>query len=737
MFSNAIIIQPPLVQLNTAYPSGAYLNSFFKNQKLNSKWYDLSIKLFNSIFSSSGLKKFFLLTEQKALSLANDALKNGDESTCENLTAYILQKNLWIDWIDDIMNILRDGTSLSSREICHKFIFSPFVPHGNRMNSYIENTDHEITIDDARNLATMAIEDLADYIAFVYDKNFSLIRYAESITVNEHSFEQIEKTLTSPLLNDFYRPLLEEIFKNHDDENAKTLVCISVPFAGTFTAALYTAKFFKEKFGNKVFISMGGGFVNTELREFTDSAFCKYADALSFDRGYGSYMQLLKEEKAPVYNMRIFSDREISEPLSADDERCSDIIKIENEITGSTVPDYSDIDFSEYPRMADDTNPMQRMWSDGTWIKAYLAHGCYWHRCSFCDVTLDYVKSYRMTCVEKIFEGLSEQCKNKKIRGVHFVDEALPPAAIKKFSLLNLRHNKKSPLSFWGNIRFEKVWNRDITDLCAKGGLIGVSGGIEIATGNGLDKISKGTDLESIVSACCAFKESGILIHAYMIFGYYGESEQEIINSMETLRQFFEAGLLDSCFWHKFILTRHSRLYDEWKKGMHKDLKPFENKDSGIFAKNGIHFEGENSYNKYADGLNESLRNWMHGKGINKSVNKWFQFKTKEPTVSKNLVTDAIAKYEAKRDALYAQKTDIEKQKPVWICDGMILTGNKLLWSYMQESYRMKNVSADFFDALKKLEPSEYDFSKMSDLIKKDPQTKEKLNYLRGRGLIV
>jgi radical SAM superfamily enzyme YgiQ (UPF0313 family) len=736
MFKEAIIIQPPLVQLNTAYPSGAYLNSFFKNQNLNSKWYDLSIELFNSIFSSDGLKKLFSLTEQKALSLAHDAQKNGDAATAENLTAYILQKKLWIEWIDDIMNILRDGIDLSTREICHKFIYSPFVPRGNRMNNYMENADHEITIDDARNLATMAVEDLADYIAFVYDKNFSLIRYAESITVNEHSFEQIEKTLCSPLLNDFYAPILENKFNLKINEDEKILVCISVPFAGTFTAALFTAKFFKEMFGDKVFVSLGGGFVNTELRDFAEKSFCKYADALSFDRGYGSYIQLLENKKAPVYNMRLFSESEIFEPLFADDVQCMEIVKIENEITSSTVPDYSDIDFSKYPRMADDTNPMQRMWSDGTWLKAYLAHGCYWHKCSFCDVTLDYVKSYRMTCVDKIFDGLSEQCKNKKISGIHFVDEALPPAAVKKFSLLNMKKNN-SALSFWGNVRFEKVWNRDITDLCAKGGLIGVSGGIEIATGSGLDKISKGTDLESIVSACCAFKESGILIHAYMIFGYYGESEQDIINSMETLRQFFEAGLLDSCFWHKFVLTRHSRLYDEWQKGLHKNLKPYENKNSGIFAKNGIHFEGEETYEKYSEGLNQSLQNWMHGKGINKSVNKWFQFKTKEPTVSKNLVADAIRKYEEKRDSLYSKDFEIEKQKPVWICDGMILSGNKLMWSYMQETYRMKNVNTDFFESLKCLEPSEYDPSKISELIKKDPQAKQKLMYLRGRGLII
>ena len=72
-----------------------------------------------------------------------------------------------------------------------------------------------------------------------------------------------------------------------------------------------------------------------------------------------------------------------------------------------------------------------------------------------------------------------------------------------------------------------------------------------------------------------------------MIYGYFGETEQDTINSMETLRQLYAAGLLDSCFWHKFVLTRHSRIYSEWKEGLHKNLNPFAPKNSGVFAKNG------------------------------------------------------------------------------------------------------------------------------------------------------
>jgi hypothetical protein len=40
-------------------------------------------------------------------------------------------------------------------------------------------------------------------------------------------------------------------------------------------------------------------------------------------------------------------------------------------------------------------NPMHRLWSDGRWNKLTVAHGCYWKKCSFCDVGLDYIGALR------------------------------------------------------------------------------------------------------------------------------------------------------------------------------------------------------------------------------------------------------------------------------------------------------------------------------------------------------
>lgn len=739
---NVIVIQPPLVQLNSPYPSGAYLKSFFNKNGHNAVWHDLSVQLVHSIFSKNGLKKLFELSKENAMKIASTAEKNGEFATAKNLRRYIFQSDLWIEWIEFIMSTLCGKQNPSAHELCHRFILSPYTPRGNRMENYIENLDSEPTINDTRNIASLALEDLADYISVAFDKSFSLVRYAESIAVNETSFSQIEEKLNSPILTAFYTEVLEAAFsKTSITENKKTLVCISVPFAGTFTSALFTAKYLRKKYGEKIFICFGGGFINTELREFNDSSFFKYADAISYDRGYGSYKNFfdvfpdgkISEEKH-IYKMRLFTKEKVIEPLQSSLE----YEKFENEQTSLIVPDYSETDFSIYPRVADDENPMQRLWSDGAWMKAYLAHGCYWHKCAFCDVSLDYVASYRLVQIENLFHGLKSQSEKNGIHGIHFVDEAMPPAAMLKFSKLNLKHS--ASFSFWGNVRFEKIYSRDIAEFLSSGGLIGVSGGIEIATGTGLDSISKGTDLDSIVSACCAFKEAGILIHAYMIYGYFGETEQDTINSMETLRQLYAAGLLDSCFWHKFVLTRHSRIYSEWKEGLHKNLNPFAPKNSGVFAKNGLHFKDEEKSAKFGNGLYAALQSWMHGENLNVPVEKWFEFKVPRPNVPKDLISKSIEKYEERRNKEWNFPLNVKKL--FWLAGNAIFCENKFLWNYMHEDFKIPvNISSqekeEFFHALYSLSPKSFDSSFMENLIQKNPKVKKILRALRGKGLVM
>lgn len=781
--TDVIIIQPPLVQLNTPYPSGAYLRAFFSQLKKDYpqwaigsvRWIDYSNALYRSIFSQAGLKKLFSSTEKKAMEKAFHYEKTGKENEAFNLRRYVSQQEQWIRWIPAITDIL----SGKGRELSHEFVRSPGVPRGYRMENYLAGLSSEPDADDALILASLALADLADYISVVYDSAFELIRYGESAAVSATSMEEIKAAMAAPIMNDFYTPLVQELIAGCDSRR-RQLICVSCPFPGTVTAALLTCKLFKEAGMDKVFTVMGGGCVNTDLRDCKESLLAEWVDAFSFDRGYGSYWDFFRHiellecsqcgtERVPlgiyktnlevykdtarespgtvlfpqaikntdIYKMRFFSkniegqnsklfskntssetvkktDRgdDVESSFSQggvqekrlrnqDESRYDQCIAVEDKYTVQLVPDFSDIDFSLYPRLADSKNPMHRLWSDGAWLKVYLAHGCYWHQCAFCDTSLDYVACYHPVEVEKLHEALYKQAEKTGVRGIHLVDEAAPPVALRNFALANLKKDK--PLSFWGNIRYEKVFSRDLADILAHGGLTAVSGGIEIASGSGLDAVHKGTDLDSIVAACAAFKEAGILTHAYMIYGYWLETPQMLIDSMETLRQLFAAGLLDSSFWHKFTLTKHSRIYTEYCKGMHQELEVTDNplhkggvgeqssagsvstglvsagsalnesisaglvsagstpngsvsagqRSDSLFSDSTLHFKGEEKSVRYGKALNNALATWMAGEKLKAPVTSWFDFPMPKPSVSLHLVEHAIARYVKKRDTAF------------------------------------------------------------------------------------
>ena len=720
---NTLIIQPPLVQLNTPYPSGAYLLDFFnslyeeKNVKGRVEWFDLSNSFFHKIFCKHGIAHIFNSTFEKALKLSSQYESQGDDNTAFHLRRFISQKEFWINWIDEIIAIVCSSNSkISGREFAHEFIRSAHVPRGMRVENFLSNLNRDVSTDDAQILSSLALADLADYITMVYDQNFALIRYAEHLATSTAEFSETIEGLKAPSLNDFYKPLLLEKISSY--KNEPTLYCISVPFPGCFESALFSADLIRKECGDNAIIIFGGGYVNTELREISEKGIFDYCHILSYDKGYGSYIRLFDEfinaacgiedekqcfnlkeafesifDSRKFYNFSYLKNGSVIIPLEKENEEYKVLYKKEHEYIRKITPDYSHIDFTKYPRLADDTNPMHRIWNDGAWLKAYIAHGCYWHRCAFCDTTLDYVKDYCLTDINLLYDSLCVQAEKTGVHGIHFVDEACPPVALQNFALKNMavKSSNKIPLTYWGNIRFEKSFDRDLADLLSAGGLTAVSAGIEIATGNGLSAVNKGTDMENIVNACCAFKEAGILIHSYMIFGFWSQSVQDLIDSMETLRQLFEAGLLDSAFWHKFTLTLHSTVYEEYKKGKYPELKILPQKKTQ-FAKNDLHFEGEEKSEKFSAPLNAALELWMHGEKLSKPVESYFPFKMPKPSIAKDYIASLIAKYEENRDRKFHKIPEQgSKEKLVWLGGVPLLLDSsdkskmQICWSYMGE----------------------------------------------------
>ena len=658
--SLVFLVQPPFVQLNGPYPAPYYLKSFLERRGYSVTVLDHSIGLFERIFCSHGLQRIFSDASQSQLSR-----RGFDKNTSYYIERFFSERELWLALIDRLVAFLRGrdpewGHLLALANGC--------LPSGPRTDAYLAGKSRDIAQapDEARLIATKLLDDLADFITVTLDRGFSLIRYSPVLEASLNSglrdFSAVRENLDGYIMNNFYRPMLDEEWVKADTVPA--LLGVTIPFPGCLTGALVCAESARKHFGSTIRTVAGGGFVNTELRFLKTSEFFDYFDYLSFDRGYGSLDAILKHLEGEVsdqpptggiYKTMYRSQGRVISALDANETPDWEAIaSMEDTATRTVFPDYSAVDYSRYLYPVDDANPMHRLWSDGHWLKAYLAHGCYWHSCAFCDVTLDYIKNFIPVETAALFAHLVSQAEKTGVRGVHLCDEAAPPSSLLEFALLN--READLPLCFWGNIRFEKAFDPDTAAALASGGLIGVSAGLELASEKGFKRLGKGIDLESAVSALASFKEAGVLTHAYLIYGYWDEDEQELIDSVETVRQLFSHGLLDSCFWHKFVLTRHSRVYAEKQRGLHFGLRITDDTYPGdaclkgnVFAVNDLAFEGESRHDKYTEGLERLLAAWTSGE-TERPVEEAFPFKVKTPSIEPNLVAGLLDKYARDRD---------------------------------------------------------------------------------------
>jgi hypothetical protein len=282
-------------------------------------------------------------------------------------------------------------------------------------------------------------------------------------------------------------------------------------------------------------------------------------------------------------------------------------------------------------------------------------------------------------------------------------DEAAPAASL--LALAELNREAGLPLLFWGHIRFDRDFTPDTAALLAAGGLLGVSGGIEVATESGFKRLGKGISLREVVRACASFKEQGILTHGYLMYGCWDQDVQEIIDAAETVRQLFAEGLLDSAFWHQFVLTRHSRLYAEWQRGLHPGLQVREpgNAQGPRFALNDLRFEGEAGFFRFAEPLDRLLAAWMSGDVGPDTLGRAFPFKVPRPSVSPMTVTALLDGYARNRDqerqqppgtvepgtsgkSLLAERVLFLGSKPMPQSSSR---GNFLLWRWRTEEHRL------------------------------------------------
>jgi hypothetical protein len=223
--------------------------------------------------------------------------------------------------------------------------------------------------------------------------------------------------------------------------------------------------------------------------------------------------------------------------------------------------------------------------------------------------------------------------------GFHFVDEAAPPSLMRALAIEIIK--RKIIVSWWTNIRFEKAFSRDLCLLLKKSGCIGVSGGLEVASDRLLKLINKGITVEQVAKVNRNFTEAGIMVHAYLMYGFPTQTAQETIDSLEMVRQLFKAGVMKSAFWHQFTMTAHSLIGLEPEKFGVKKAKEIDIQ----FADNDIEHidESGTSHDLFSNGLKISLFNYMQEIGLDEPLYKWFDMKVPKTSISNDYITNILS----------------------------------------------------------------------------------------------
>jgi len=628
---------------------------------------DLGIEVILELFSKEGLNSIFNASSFQL--------------PTSNLQRIYSLKQDYINTIDAVIQFLQGKNQTLARQICS----GNFLPEASRFQ---QQDDMEWAFgsmgmqDKAKYLATLYLEDLSDYIVECVDENFGFSRYAERLGRSANSFDELYSHLQNDLT--YIDTITLKILNERLQDVQSKLVCISVPFPGNLYSAFRCAQYIKTHFP-KTKVAMGGGFPNTELRDLKDKRVFEFFDFITLDDGELPIQLLIDNEQLIIDNEQLIIDNEEliidNEELIIDNEELiidNEELLIEkkykrtfllenNEVVyknNSTktdykqeevgTPDYSDLLLENYISVIEIANPMHSLWSDGRWNKLTMAHGCYWGKCTFCDISLDYIKLYEPIAAKTLVDRMEEMIAQTGENGFHFVDEAAPPALMKEVALEIIR--RKLTVSWWTNIRFEKSFTADLCLLLKASGCIAVSGGLEVASDRLLELIKKGVTVEQVAQVTRNFTESGIMVHAYLMYGYPTQTVQETIDSLEMVRQLFELGIIQSGFWHQFAMTAHSPV------GLFPEefgVIPEQNEIS--FANNDIQFKDKTGINhdKFSFGLKKSLFNFMHGICFDYELQDWFDFKIPNTTIPSDYIVSCLEKEESFNTKPYA--------KIVWI----------------------------------------------------------------------
>lgn len=220
------------------------------------------------------------------------------------------------------------------------------------------------------------------------------------------------------------------------------------------------------------------------------------------------------------------------------------------------MPDYSDIDFKDY------LSPFPVATIE-------MSRGCYWSKCLYCETTNI---PFRKRGIQEITDEVEFLYMKHGIQHFSFADLAIPSDKLFQFSAEIIK--RKLPIYWKGMVRAEKIFTKEKTDMLYKGGCRMLLIGIESANANISSVIKKGIKLTALSNLLENIRESNIWIHGYFIIDFPGETDEQIMDTLDFIQH--NNININSFSISKFVLLRDSDFFKKpelFNIVVHKDQK--------------------------------------------------------------------------------------------------------------------------------------------------------------------
>ena len=163
-----------------------------------------------------------------------------------------------------------------------------------------------------------------------------------------------------------------------------------------------------------------------------------------------------------------------------------------------------------------------------------ISRGCWWNRCSFCNLNIQH-KRYREKNVDKIIDEINFLSDKYRMLDFQIIGNTLPKTECRTLFVRLKQLNKDFTL--FAEARADQLKSSDYT-LMKEAGLTTIQTGIESFSQHYLKKMNKGTRVIDNVAALKFCKENGIINRYNLIIDYPNEEPIDFEETKKNIQLF-------------------------------------------------------------------------------------------------------------------------------------------------------------------------------------------------------